>query len=195
MGEFGAEPVSIDVGHLVRRSLASLYSSLVTRPTGQAVRMAIENILAEEAGPLTLSVVDFSQVTVIDFSCADEVVAKLLLRYLAPDRPRNALFILRGIRDLHRDPIEVVLERHELLAVALREGGGFELLGSFSPEEMAVWSSLEDERVVGPPQGCDPRLSDASSGVLNRLVERRVAFRHPGTGCVHALSTLLGDLA
>ena len=52
------DPVSIDVGRLVRKTGASLYSSLVTRPTGQAVRLAIETVLAEEVGPVSLSIIE-----------------------------------------------------------------------------------------------------------------------------------------
>ncbi len=143
MPDFEVDPVSIDVGRLVRRNVASLYSSLVTRPTGQAVRLAIENVLAEETGPVSLSVIDLSQVTVIDFSCADEVVAKLLLRFLADDRPRDAFFVFRGIRELHRDPIEVVLKRQTLAAVSETESGAYEVIGSTSWKELEVWQALE----------------------------------------------------
>ncbi len=195
MTDFGVDPVAIDLGHLVRRNVASLYSSLVTRPTGQAVRLAIENVLADEAGPVTLSVVDFSQVTVIDFSCADEVVAKLLLRYLGGDRPRDALFIFRGIQDLHRDPIEVVLERHSLVAVAQTPEGTHRLMGAFSEEEGRVWEALEARGSLGEDEAAElvPELDIRE--VMERLVGRRVAFRSPETGKVRALSTLTGDLA
>jgi hypothetical protein len=36
------DPVWIDVGQVLQRTVASLYAHLVTRPTGRAVRMAIE---------------------------------------------------------------------------------------------------------------------------------------------------------
>ena len=49
MPDFGVDPVSIDVGHLVRRNVASLYSSLVTRPTGQAVRLARDRTAGSSA--------------------------------------------------------------------------------------------------------------------------------------------------
>ena len=39
---------------------------------------------ARRLGDRSLTVIDFSQVWMIDFSCADEVVAKLLMRYAAP---------------------------------------------------------------------------------------------------------------
>ncbi|MFB6240235.1 MAG: hypothetical protein ABEJ46_01485, partial [Gemmatimonadota bacterium] len=58
-------------------SETSLYSYLVTRHTGRAVRMSIEEQIAGSPGPL-VAVLDFRNVAVIDFSCADEVVAKLV---------------------------------------------------------------------------------------------------------------------
>ena len=195
MPDFGIDPLSIDVGHLVRRNVASLYSSLVTRPTGQAVRMAIENILAEETGGITLSIVDLSQVTIIDFSCADEVVAKLLLRYLAEERPQDAFFIFRGIKDLHRDPIEVVLDRHALAAVAETESGDFRLIGSTSWAEEEVWDSLERERAVGTDEADGIVASGDGRGTLDTLVDRRVVFRHPITGTYQALSALMENVA
>ena len=70
----------IDVSSVLRRTVCDLYSNLVTRPTGAAVRTEIENLLAAWRGP-SLTVIDFSHVNLLDFSCADEVVAKLLLRF------------------------------------------------------------------------------------------------------------------
>ena len=78
----GPDSISIDVGEVLQRSVASLYSSLVTRPTGRAVRMAIETQL-QGAGSLSISLIDFSEVGIIDYSCADKVVAKLLRQQLA----------------------------------------------------------------------------------------------------------------
>ncbi|TFG61608.1 MAG: hypothetical protein E4H28_08655, partial [Gemmatimonadales bacterium] len=59
-------------------AIASLYQEfLVTRHTGRAVRLSIERLVDERSGP-SLTVIDFRDVAVIDFSCADEVVARLL---------------------------------------------------------------------------------------------------------------------
>lgn len=188
------DPVSIDVGRLVRRTVASLYSSLVTRPTGQAVRLAIENVLAEEVGPVSLSVIDLSQVTIIDFSCADEVVAKLLLRFLEDDRPRDAFFVFRGIRELHRDPIEVVLERQTLAAVSETETGSFELIGSTSWEELEVWKALERLGSVKPEDVHGLVPGNGGEKTLNRLAERRLVFRNPLSGDYQALSDLMNAI-
>lgn len=188
-------PVSIDVGRLVRRNVASLYSSLVTRPTGQAVRLAIENLLAEETGPVSLSVIDLSQVTVMDFSCADEVVAKLLLRFLTDERPREAYFLFRGVRELHRDPMEAVLERHALAAVAETRTGVFELLGQVGTEGMRVWAEVEArERIPRPKEGVLPG-EPRTSMVLRDLLHRRVLFQNPATLEIQSLSSLLRETA
>lgn len=195
MPDFGVDPVSIDVGHLVRRNVASLYSSLVTRPTGQAVRLAIENLLAEEAGDFSLSIIDLSQVTIIDFSCADEVVAKLLLRYLEDGRPKDAFFVFRGIKELHRDPIEVVLERQSLAAVAETEGGAFHLIGPVSWAETDVWEALEKRGVVAEAEVDQLLSGPAQREALASLVERRVVFRNPLSGEYRALSSLLREQA
>lgn len=191
MDDMGMDPLSFDVGHLVRRTVASLYSSLVTRPTGQAVRLAIENALAEETSDFSLSIIDLSQVTIIDFSCADEVVAKLLLRFLEEGRPKEVFFVFRGIKDLHRDPIEVVLERQSLVAVAETEEGSFELIGAPNPREEEAWRVLEERRMVLEAEACQVLSSGDGKEVMDSLVARRVAVLDSAAGGYRALSSLL----
>ena len=70
----------IDVSVVLRGTVCDLYSNLVTRTTGAAVRGEIEAQLADLTGR-SVNVIDFSHVTLLDFSCADEIVAKLLLRF------------------------------------------------------------------------------------------------------------------
>ena len=191
MSEAPLAPVQIDVGGLVRRSVATLYSHLVTRPTGRAVRLAIETQLAE-AGETSCSLIDLSEVSVLDFSCADEVVAKLLARYLGEDRPRDAFFVFRGVVESHREPVEAVLARQGLAAIA-HNGTGCELLGVRSGLEEGVWSVVEERGRL--PSAEIPALLRRTSDreTLEVLVRRRLVFRSPG-GDVHALSRFVGDL-
>lgn len=135
---------AFDLTRLHRRTVTSFYSNLVTRPTGQAVRMGVESQLMELEGNrgICLSVLDFTQVMVLDYSCADEIVAKLLLRYVMGDRPAEAFFIARGLQDHHREAIEAVLERHDLRLVAQEADSDPHLLGPTDPVERACWSSL-----------------------------------------------------
>jgi hypothetical protein len=191
MPEPSLEPFSIDVGHLVRRNLASLYSSLVTRPTGQAVRMAIENVLAEEVSAPCVSVIDLSKVSVLDFSCADEVVAKLILRFLRDDRPRNVFFVFRGIPELHRDPIEAVLQHQSLSAVCEAGSGSFELVGAVSPEELKLWETLEDRGRMEAAELDGLEDEGMAGGAMESLVRNRVAIRDTSSGDYQSLSSLL----
>jgi hypothetical protein len=83
-------------------------------------------------------VIDFTHVRMIDFSCADEVVAKLLLRYCDDLPPREAYFIFRGVSEAHWDAIEVVLEQRGL-ALLVEEEHGLELRGTLNDDERQVW--------------------------------------------------------
>lgn len=192
MTDVPLDPISIDVGAVLQGSVASLYAHLITRPTGRAVRMAIETQL-QGAGAPSLSLIDFSEVVIIDFSCADEVVAKLLLKYLH-DEVHDAFFVFRGVHEPHRDQIEVVLERHGLAAVAETHPGTFELLGVRTQGEASVWERLEQRGVVALDDVSGVFDTDGERAALASLSRRRLAFRSPVSGRVHALSRLVQHL-
>ena len=193
MSELPLDPIAIDVGSLVQRTVASLYSHLVTRQTGRAVRLAIETQLAE-AGERSLSVIDLSEVAILDFSCADEVVAKLLLRYQEAVHPAEAFFVFRGVHEPHRDQVEVVLLRQSLAAVAETRQGTYELLGTHTAEEASAWNALETRGLIAREDVDDVLAGAGEREALDRLVERCVAFRSPITGRYHALSRLVEHL-
>ncbi|MDR0788211.1 MAG: hypothetical protein LBG44_10155 [Gemmatimonadota bacterium] len=168
--------VLFDLSRLHPRTVASLYSNLVTRPMGAAVRLVLEAQLAEIAGPC-VSVLDFSQVRVMDYSCADEIVAKLLVRYRAPDRPADAYFVARGLREHHVEAVEAVLRHHSLLMVAEYEEGEARLLGTDDPVEHECWAALSSNERVDllefvASRGYHPEAAD---GVIRRFVSARVA--------------------
>ncbi len=186
------EPISIDVGHVLRRSVESLYSHLVTRPTGRAVRLAIEEQVAGSSRT-ALSLIDLSDVSVMDFSCADEIVAKLLMRFLDEDRPVDALFVFRGVCQNLHEPIQTVLERQELLAVAQGSDGSCELMGTRTDEVEYVWTVLEGRGRIGAAEVSEVFPGSHHREALDELVVRRVAFAPPGERVYHALSTLVED--
>jgi hypothetical protein len=136
--------------------------------------------------------IDLSDVTVMDFSCADEIVAKLLMRFLEEDRPVDALFVFRGVRQSLHEPIQAVLERQELLAVAQGSDGCCALMGTRTEEEEYAWTVLEERgRIVAAEvEEVFPRSHHREA--LEELVLRRVAFSPPGDSTYHALSTLAG---
>lgn len=170
--------VSFDLTRLHPRTVTSFYSNLVTRPTGQAVRVVLEGQLAELApvGPC-LSVLDFSQVRVMDYSCADEIVAKLLLRYRDADRPADAYFLARGLQAHHLEAVEAVLRHHSLLMVA-EYGGEARLLGTDDPVEHECWTILETtgRMDVDGLVASSGFLARAVDEVIRRFVSSRVAM-------------------
>ena len=169
----------IDLSSVLRQTLScELYSNLVTRPTGAAVRTQIEALLADSR-ERSLTVIDFSHVGMIDFSCADEVVAKLLLRYVAAEREdREAYFLFRGVNDDHWDAIETVLERHGL-ALVLETGDGARIVGMVNDGERVAWEKVYE---MGRARASDlavalGSLPDDCARMLDGLHRRRLLMR------------------
>ena len=167
----------IDLSSVLRRTVCELYSNLVTRPTGAAVRGEIELQLTELRGR-TLTVIDFANVGLLDFSCADEVVAKLLLRYGAADAPGEAYFLFRGLSESHLDAIEQVLERHGLAMVLQRADGAAEVFGAVSKSEREVWRAIYERGKVGVADLSSlDGLEEDTMSVMDSLRSRRLVMR------------------
>lgn len=171
----------IDVSSMLRRAVAcDLYSNLVTRPTGAAVRAQIQALVGTVT-ERSLTVIDFTHVQMIDFSCADEVVAKLLLPYSHGEAPSDAYFIFRGLSDDHWDAVEAVLERHGL-AMLVEESGDAAPRGVISAEARAAWEAV---RSLGSATCEDvaARLEvnvERSAAVLATLHQQRLVMRADG---------------
>src|SRR4051812_960037 len=112
----------IDISTVLRQTVAcDLYSNLVTRPTGAAVRRQIE-IMLDGVEDRSLTVIDLTHVSMLDFSCADEVIAKLVLPYCEQNGKHDAYFLFRGVTDDHWEAIESVLNRHGLALILENDG-------------------------------------------------------------------------
>jgi hypothetical protein len=150
--------------------------------------MGIESRIRESESPC-VSVLDFTEVVVLDFSCADETVAKLVRRYCQADPPAAAYFLARGVADHHRETLETVLIRQGMALVADVTGLGPRLLGYASGQEHAVWRAVEEAGSVGREELVagigDPGALEAA----HALVARRVVVPGPGER-LHSLSRL-----
>jgi hypothetical protein len=177
---------------VLHTSVATLYNNLVTRPTGHAVRHAIEQQIAE-AGGTCLSILDFSQVGVIDFSCADEIIAKLLAKYRDSDRPSEAFFVLQGVAEHHKEPIETVLQRRNLLLVAVEHGRPV-LWGPAPVRLRKAWDWLGQTGRTFSEQfaSAEGLNQNTASAWLRRLVNWRVAILEGGE-CFASLPALLAE--
>lgn len=155
----------------------TLFSYLVTRPTGRTVRATVERQIAD-ADRTVLAVLDLRHVPVIDFSCADEIVAKLVL--LASDTTTRRSFILfRGIAEHHLGPIDSVLRRRGLAAAAESTDGEPLLMGALDPGATAVWREVWSLGHTGVSPLAD-RLElplDRVRGLLDDLVARALVIR------------------
>jgi hypothetical protein len=166
----------IDLSAVLRDTVScDLYSNLVTRPTGAAVRAQIEALLSES--DRALAVIDFTHVRMIDFSCADEVVAKLLLGYCDDVSPREAYFIFRGLSDAHWDAIEVVLEQRGL-ALLVEDANGLEVRGALAAEERRAWDGVRRRGLAAPADIADDIGADDAEAerLLEALRRRRLVM-------------------
>jgi hypothetical protein len=129
---------TIRIGHLLRETVASPYRNLVTRPTGAAIRNRIQEALA--GSDCLTALLDFSDIELLDFSCADEVVAKLLL----DDEGGGPIVVLQGLREDQHEAIEHVLTHHRLAVVALAPGeeAGARLLGWVTPDARLAFTCI-----------------------------------------------------
>ena len=132
-------PTEIDV-HDVLTQLGYGRPDLVTRPTGRAVRGSIEIELAKLQRPAVV-VLNFTDVRLLDCSCADEIVAKLVEQYLAGEDRVDAVFLLRGLHDHQIIDIEDVVRPRHLALVAEVEGG-FKVIGEISQPALAFFSAM-----------------------------------------------------
>ena len=152
----------IDLAPLLRETVATPYSDLVTRSTGAALRDRIERTISGASHRTTQ--LDFTSVGLLDFSCADEVVAKLLLR--VADEEEHYV-VLSGVTDSHLDAIEHVLERHGLSVAALTPGDAApRVLGATTPDVIAAFQIVQ--RLGAGDAG---RLADALGWTIERAAD------------------------
>lgn len=173
----------IDVSTVLRQAVAcDLYSNLVTRPTGAAVRAQIQALLGE-VPQRSLAVIDFTHVQMIDYSCADEVVAKLLLPYADGEALDESYFIFRGVSEDHWDAIEAVLERHGIAMLVEEEtAGAVAPRGVLSEEQRQAWA-LVGELGLASVTDVASRLefgADRAAAVLESLHRQRLLMKVDG---------------
>ncbi|HSB55522.1 MAG TPA: hypothetical protein VLD58_14275 [Gemmatimonadales bacterium] len=163
---------TIRVEQLLRETVQSPYCDLVTRPTGRAVRSSIQQRLT--ALHTTLTLLDFSEVGLVDFSCADEVIAKLLLEPVS-----ETAIVLQGLREEQLEAIEHVLEHHDLATLVRDpERGIARIVGRASPDLRTAFFALQQHG----PAGADglARLTgwaaDHAEAVLAALARLRLVI-------------------
>lgn len=184
----------IDVHAVLQESVSGVYADLVTRPTGRVVRERIERAIAGD--DVAIARMDFGGVGCIDYSCADEIVAKLLLQYVSIDAPRREVyFVFRGISESHMDAIEAVLERHKLALVTQHADGESRLVGIVGVDERRAWEIISQ---LG--SGASSDVADAiglspadAERMLDTLWRRRLVIRYDNGYVAVGSATVPGE--
>jgi hypothetical protein len=116
--------------NLLKQELQNGSRDLVTRQSGQVIRRRIEKDIEKEKEGEVIAL-DFSNVGIIDYSCADEVVAKLISRLLSGEYG-DKYIVLTGLNENQKENIEVALERKDLAVIAEMGNGRRILLGDLN---------------------------------------------------------------
>ncbi len=114
----------------LKEELKNGSSDLVTRPSGQIIRERIERDIEKEENGEVIAL-DFSRIGIIDYSCADEIVAKLVSRLLSGEYG-DKYIMLTGLNENQKENIEVALERKDLAVMAEMKDGRKVLMGALN---------------------------------------------------------------
>jgi hypothetical protein len=166
---------TLDLRDLMDEHLTT--SNLVTRETGRSMRESIELRLEREPEG-TVVALDFSNVGIIDFSCADEIISKLVARLQGMEYG-DKYVVLQGLTPTHEENITVALERKKLAVLVSRQDGSWRLLGSLNPYlNEALQFVMHQKEITARDLADDTQveISLASTKLLNlfkaRLVQR-----------------------
>jgi anti-anti-sigma regulatory factor len=119
---------------------------------------------------------DFSQVSFVDVSCADEMLNKLLLRLRSGELGNRFVFIAAANTSV-RETIEAVLQLREL-AVLFEVGGKIELLGALKRPMREALDVLLERKCVTSAE-----ISEILEKNVNIVCNRLNALQRMGLVC------------
>lgn len=162
---------------LLKEELKNGSSDLVTRRSGQMIRERIERDISKEKDGEVIAL-DFSKIGVIDYSCADEIVAKLISRLLSGEYG-DKYIVLTGLNENQRENIEVALERKDLAVMVEMRDGKRLLLGSLNNYlKETLDLILKRGKITGKELSGIKRLEANTSGTrLLNLYKKRLVKR------------------
>lgn len=170
---------------ILKEELKNGSNDLVTRPSGQVIRRRIERDIVKE-GDRVVVALDFSKIGVIDYSCADEIVAKLVSRLLGGEYG-DKYILLTGLNENQKENIEVALERKGLAIMAKTRNNKKILLGNINNYlKQTLDLILEKDKITARKLSDIMKLEANTSGtrLLNlhkkRLVKRTEEIMNGG---------------
>jgi hypothetical protein len=171
-----------DLYKILKDELGNGSKDLVTRPSGQAVRERIERDIEEEPEGSVIAL-DFARIGIIDYSCADEIIAKLVSRLLSGEYGDRYL-LLAGLNENQEENIEVALERKSLAVVAERRDGKRAVLGELNNYlKDTLDFIMKKKKVSAKDLSTGLKLEANTSGTrLLNLHKKRLVRRSETTG-------------
>lgn len=122
--------ITYDLYKILKEELKNGSSDLVTRPSGQVIRNRIERDIENEKDGEVIAL-DFSKIGIIDYSCADEIVAKLISRLVSGEYG-DKYIVLTGLSENQKENIGVALERKDLAIIVQMRNGKKIILGNLN---------------------------------------------------------------
>lgn len=168
----------IDVRSALQSAMDGGNSDLVTRPTGAAVRTIIERRIAGLADG-TVVYLDFTHIRILDRSCADEFVAKLVGPMTDEQSQHEGYVVLNGLTEDHLEAIESALEAHGLALVVQFADGISRLVGRVSSMERRCWEIVTRSGTAATDSIANALglPVDDCSELLDSLAQRRLLRR------------------
>jgi len=174
-----------DVYKILREELKNGSRDLVTRGSGQVIRDRIEKDIEKEKDGEVIAL-DFSNIGIIDYSCADEVVAKLVSRLLSGEYG-DKYIVLTGLNENQKENIEVALERKNLALMAEMKNGEKFLIGNLNNYlKLTLNFVLEQTSITAKDlsEALNLEMNTSGTRLLNlhkkRLVKRLEEIRNGG---------------
>jgi len=184
--------ITYDLYKLLKDELGNGSKDLVTRPSGQAIRERIERGIEKEPDGSVIAL-DFSKIGVIDYSCADEIVTKLVSRLLSGEYGDKYL-LLSGLNENQKENIEVAIERKDLAMVAELRSNGRVVLGNLNNYLRDTLDFIVKKKKATSKDLSDGKKIEANTSgtrLLNlykkRLVKRVEEMRSDGKVWVYEL--------
>lgn len=181
-----------DLYTLLEDVLGNGSKDLVTRPSGQEIRERLERDIAKEPNGSVVAL-DFSKIGIIDYSCADEIVTKLVSRLLAGEYGDKYL-VLAGLNENQKENIEVAIERRDLASIAEMRDGRRVVLGNLNNYLKDTLDFIIQKKKVTAKDLSDAKKVEANTSgtrLLNlhkkRLVKRIEEIRSDGKVWVYEL--------
>lgn len=158
----------IKLGNVVKQELRNGSTNLVTRETGRLILGRIEREIGAINKGETITL-DFSDVKVIDYSCADEVIAKLITR-LKGYEYGDKYVILQNLSSSQKENIHVALEKKDLAILATDADKKWEVIGLLNNYLMKTLQEIMKKGKISTRGLSDKlrlELNTASTRLLN----------------------------